>query len=114
MLVSKEEYFMDYSTYIYRTPAYAKESMNKPGACPEFAQEAAKIITRYVRKYKPSILPCSLSECYIRDLLSYEDMLKRKLEPAVRDYWIKVYLLIREQDDDYERDVLKLDDYTLQ
>lgn len=105
---------MDYSNYVYRTSAYARESMNKPEACPEFAGEAAIIITRYVRKYKPSILPCSLAECYIRDLLSYEDMLKHKLKPAVRDYWIKVYLLIREQDPDYERDVLKLDDYTLQ
>ncbi len=103
---------MDYNSYNYQTPAYAKESMNKSGACPEFAVAAARIITQYVRKYKPKHLPNSLSELHIRDLLSYEDMLKRKLEPAVRDYWIKVFLLIREQDSEYEREVLKLyEDY---
>lgn len=97
---------MDYNLYTYETPAYAKESMSEAGACPEFAEEAARIITQYVRKYKPKYLPNSLSECHIRNLLSYESMLKRKLEPATRDYWIKVYLMIIEQDEEYEQNVL--------
>lgn len=98
--------------YIYKTPDYAKESISKPETGVEFADQAAKIITHYVRKYNPRYLPTSVEELQIRDLLCTEAKLKRKIDHDVRDYFIKVILHIQEADEAYEREVLKLYDHT--
>lgn len=81
--------------------------MSQPKCLPEFAEEAAKIITEYVRKYKPQILPVGFHEGLIRDLLSYERMTKKKLHPEARDYWIKVYLILRHRDFEYEKELME-------
>ena len=104
---------MDKKSYTYKTPTYAKDSMGKPGTCPEFSEEAARIITYYVRKYAPKVIPTALTELHIRDLLSNEHMLRRKLDPLVRDYLIKVFLSIIEPKEAYERKVLRLFDNVL-
>ena len=98
---------VNYESYIYRTPEEDRELMLQPKCLPEFAEEAAEIITTYVRKYKPSILPCGFHEGLIRDLLSYERMTKKKLKPEARDYWIKVYMLIMDRDFEYEETLLE-------
>ena len=98
---------MDYESYIYRTPEEDRELMAQPRCLPEFAEEAAEIITTYVRKYKPPILPCGFHEGLIRDLLSYERMTKKKLKPEARDYWIKVYLILQHRDFEYEETLLE-------
>ena len=98
---------IDYSTYVYQTPEKDRELMSQPGRLPEFAEEAAKIITEYVRKYKPPILPVRFHEGLIRDLLSYERMTKKKLHTEARDYWIKVYLILRHRDFEYEKELME-------
>lgn len=103
---------MTYEDYVYRTPDYAKESMNTPETGVEFAEEAARIITSYVRKYRPEFLPTSIAELHIRDLLCTESKLKRKIDHEIRDYFIKVILHIQKPDEQYEQEVLKLYDHT--
>ncbi|MEM6339356.1 MAG: hypothetical protein AAF673_05490 [Pseudomonadota bacterium] len=105
---------MNYDDYSYQTPEELWKSMQEPGTCPEFAEEAAKIITLYARRYKPIAVPDTLTELRIRDLLSYEDMTKRKLKPEARDYWIKVYMLIIDRDIEYEETLLELSQQLIQ
>lgn len=97
---------MAYENYVYEIPKELKDSMNRKEALPEFADEAAKIITEYVRKYKPEDIPNTLTECRIRDLLSYERLRKQKLKPEARDYWIKVYMLLIDRDFEYEKELM--------
>ena len=99
--------------YVYKTPSYAQASMSEPSTLPEFSEEAAKIITHYVRKYRPKTEPNALMELHVRDLLSNEKKLKRQLDPLIRDYLIKVFLRIREPDDEYERNILKISEPTV-
>lgn len=100
-------HMINYKTYIYQTPMKDRITMSEPKALPEFAEEAAQIITDYVRRHKPQILPVAANEGLIRDLLAYERMTKRKLHPEARDYWIKVYLLLIDRDFEYEKELME-------
>ncbi|MEM1282264.1 MAG: hypothetical protein AAF741_06135 [Bacteroidota bacterium] len=95
--------------YVYTSPKRDLDILNQPNAYPEYGEEAAQIITEYARKYKPGPggIPDSLTELRIRDLLGYEHMIKRKLKPEARDYWIKVYMLLIDRDFEYEETLLE-------
>lgn len=104
---------MSLKNYVYKTPDYAKESMSEPQTLPEFAEEAAKIITWYVRKYSPKLEPTAIEELHIRDLLAGEKLHNSKIEPKTRDYMIKVFLFIIDRDEDYEQNVLGMNEPVL-
>ena len=93
--------------YVYEIPEELKESMMRPGALPELGKESAKIITQYARKYRPIAIPDILTDCRIRDLLSYERMTKKRLGEEERDYWIKVYMLLIDRDLELEESFLE-------
>ncbi len=99
---------MDYSTYQYVTPTYAKEIMNRPSCHPEFATAAAELITTYVRRHQPDpeILIDHVHELAIRRLLSWEHQLKRRIPMDKRDYWIKTNLGLIPRNEEFEQKVL--------
>lgn len=97
-----KEIMMIDDDYIYKLDERFKESMGLDDTYPEFAEEAARIITEYARKYKPIAVPDMMTELRIRGFLAYEHMLKRKFPPEHRDYWIKVYMLMVDRDYEYE------------
>ncbi|WP_367389086.1 hypothetical protein [Lewinella sp. LCG006] len=105
---------IDYETYTYQTPEKDRRRMSEPRALPEFAEEAASIITDYTRRYKPQILPIAANEGLIRDLLAYERMTKRKLRPEARDYWVKVYLLLIDRDFEYEKELMEAESVSVE